>query len=169
MEFDIIDTKTGQYPDVEKIALKEEWAKHLIYCDIDGFYIGEDGALLLVDDCGNSAFCPAERFEVTIAGKSDRWQAKVLDASEDTEQMTLFPEAPKEPDGCYACIHFAELKEPFSRSDGSVIYGYCFKDGDTDYSRNMGKGYAVFISAGKCKHKKRKTLANKVASVPYGQ
>lgn len=56
---------------------------------------------------------------------------------------------------CYACKHFSELKEPRERSDGAVIYGYCFKDGDKDYSPNMGKGFAVFIPEGKCKQFKR--------------
>ena len=62
--FTVIDNKTGGYPDCEKIALKEEWAKHLIYCDIDTFAITEDGNLILMDDCGNGAFCPAARFTV---------------------------------------------------------------------------------------------------------
>lgn len=66
MKFTVIDKKTGEYPDVCKIALKEEWAKHLIYCDIDGFYIGEDGMLILVDDCNNSACCPEDRFSVKV-------------------------------------------------------------------------------------------------------
>ena len=62
--FDVIDSKTGECPDVEKIALEEDWAKHLIYCDIDGFFIGEDGTLVLADDCGKIAYCPAQRFEI---------------------------------------------------------------------------------------------------------
>lgn len=64
MTFDVIDVNTGCYPDVEQIALKEEWAKNLVYCDIDCFAICEDGALVLMDDCGNVAYCPAERFKV---------------------------------------------------------------------------------------------------------
>ena len=67
--FKVIDNKTGNYPNCEKIALTEEWAKHLIYCDIDSFAITEDGDLILVDDCGNCAFCPADRF--TIVFKKD--------------------------------------------------------------------------------------------------
>ena len=62
--FTVIDTKTGKYPDCEKIVLNEEWAKHLIYCDIDTFAITEDGGLILLDDCGNCAFCPVDRFKV---------------------------------------------------------------------------------------------------------
>jgi hypothetical protein len=62
--FTVIDNKTGRYPDCEKIVLNEEWAKHLIYCDIDTFAITEDGGLILLDDCGNCVFCPADRFKV---------------------------------------------------------------------------------------------------------
>lgn len=66
MNFEITDIQTGKYPDLEKIALNEEWAKNLVYCDMDGFYIGEDGELILADECGNFAYCPHERFQVII-------------------------------------------------------------------------------------------------------
>ena len=62
--FRVIDKKTGEYPDVGKIAQREEWAQHLCWCDIDGFYIGEDGSLMLADDCGRCAWCPEDRFDV---------------------------------------------------------------------------------------------------------
>lgn len=62
--FTVIDKTTGQYPDCEKIALEEDWAKHLLYCDIDEFAINEDGDLLLMDDCGKVAYCPNDRFDV---------------------------------------------------------------------------------------------------------
>lgn len=64
MEFTVIDKKTGKYPDLENIALHEEWARGLIYCDMEGFFIGEDGELILADECGNYVFCSRERFEV---------------------------------------------------------------------------------------------------------
>lgn len=66
--FTVIDNTTGNYPDVEKIALEEEWAKHLCYCDIDCFAVTEDGALLLMDDCGKCAYCPVDRFTVVWEG-----------------------------------------------------------------------------------------------------
>lgn len=62
--FDVIDPKTGEYPDLEEIARTECWAQNLIYCDMDGFYINEDGNLILMDECGNCAYCPEDRFEV---------------------------------------------------------------------------------------------------------
>jgi hypothetical protein len=71
MKFTVIDKKTGEYPDYKKIAREEEWAKHLIYCDISGFLIDEDGNLYLSDDCDNVACCPADRFEVTFEKEVD--------------------------------------------------------------------------------------------------
>lgn len=64
--FDVIDTKTGEYPDLEKIALTEEWAQGLVYCDMDGFAVREDGSLILLDECGNCVSCPPGRFEIRL-------------------------------------------------------------------------------------------------------
>lgn len=47
--YTIIDPKTGEYPDLREIALKEKWAKSLMYCDIEGFAIDEDGVLIQID------------------------------------------------------------------------------------------------------------------------
>jgi hypothetical protein len=66
MRFRVIDKTTGIEPDLEYIALKEEWAKHLVYCDMDGFALTEDGILMLFDECGSYAFCPLNRFTVVI-------------------------------------------------------------------------------------------------------
>ncbi len=66
MTFTVIDTKTGKEPDCKDIALHEEWAKNFIYCDIEGFYIGEDGQLILADECGNFAYCPIDRFKIEM-------------------------------------------------------------------------------------------------------
>lgn len=64
LEFDVVDTKTGQYPDWEHIARTEDWADGLVYCDIDGIAILEDGSLILLDECGNCVPCPRDRFEI---------------------------------------------------------------------------------------------------------
>ena len=64
LEFTVIDKATGKYPDLKQLALKEEWAQNLIYCDMDGFCISEDGNLLLMDECGNITSCPPGRFRV---------------------------------------------------------------------------------------------------------
>ena len=62
--FTVIDTKTGEEADTYNIALHEDWAKHLCYCDMDGWAIEDDGTLLLVDECGQFAYADRERFKV---------------------------------------------------------------------------------------------------------
>lgn len=64
LEFDVVDTTTGKYPDWERIAREESWAKGLVYCDMDGIAIREDGSLILLDECGNCVSCPSDRFEI---------------------------------------------------------------------------------------------------------
>lgn len=63
--FHVIDKKTGQEADTWEIALNEDWAKHLCYCDMEGFAILEDGTLILADECGRFEFIQEEdRFEI---------------------------------------------------------------------------------------------------------
>ena len=64
MTFRVIDKKTGKEADTWEIALKEDWAKRLCYCDMEGFAIEEDGTLLLLDECGRFEYCPEGRFEI---------------------------------------------------------------------------------------------------------
>ena len=64
LPFIVIDERTGKEADIYNIALNEEWANHLIYCDMEGFAIAQDGALILYDECGNIAYPPADRFEI---------------------------------------------------------------------------------------------------------
>lgn len=66
IEFEVIDLRTGKYPDLERIALREKWAKGLIYCDMEGFLLGEDGTLYLADECNNYVVCPHNRFSITM-------------------------------------------------------------------------------------------------------
>lgn len=66
ISFTVIDNQTGKEPDLWKIATNEDWAKHLMYCDMEGVAISEDGTLLLLDECGNFAYCPEGRFTTTI-------------------------------------------------------------------------------------------------------
>lgn len=66
--FRVIDNKTGKEADTYKIALKEDWAKGLMYCDMEGFAIHEDGHLLLLDECDNFAYCPNDRFTIIPEG-----------------------------------------------------------------------------------------------------
>lgn len=62
--FVVLDKTTGKEADLGEIALHEEWAKSLAYCDMDGFAITQDGALLLLDECGKFEYCPPDRFEI---------------------------------------------------------------------------------------------------------
>lgn len=63
-KFTVIDKHTGRYPDTWGIARRCEWAKHLMYCDIEGFALTEEGNLILMDECGGIAYCPSDRFEI---------------------------------------------------------------------------------------------------------
>ena len=62
--FRVIDILTGEEADTYEIALNEDWAKDLMYCDMEGFAIEEDGSLILIDECGKFEYCPVGRFEV---------------------------------------------------------------------------------------------------------
>lgn len=66
MNFNVIDIKTGAYPDLLDIASNEEWANGLVYCDMEGFSIGEDGTLYISDECGNYRSCPHDRFKIVL-------------------------------------------------------------------------------------------------------
>ena len=62
--FCVFDKKKNKEADCYKIALKEDWAKCLCYCDMEGFAITQDGMLILLDECGKYTYCPDNRFEV---------------------------------------------------------------------------------------------------------
>lgn len=65
MKFKVIDTKTGKEPTsrvIDNIARKAG----LMTMDIDQFYVGEDGQIILVDDCGNCAWLDMSRFKVEL-------------------------------------------------------------------------------------------------------
>lgn len=63
MTFKVIDKKTGKEPTnrvIHNIAKKQG----LMEMDIDQFFLGEDGQIVLADDCGRIAYLDMERFEV---------------------------------------------------------------------------------------------------------
>lgn len=69
MIFKVIDNRTGKEPIYDFNHLfKEKWFKEsgLIYCDISGWTIDEEGFLALSDDCDNIAYPPSERFSVVF-------------------------------------------------------------------------------------------------------
>lgn len=60
VKFDVTDIRTGEYPDLPSIVLGVEgWALGGMdpHC-IDGFYMSEDGKLMIRDKLGNYAYCP---------------------------------------------------------------------------------------------------------------
>ena len=70
MTFKVIDIKTGKEPTnrvIDNIAKKGG----LMRMDIDQFFVGEDGSLVLVDDCGNMTYCDMKRFKV-VAESEDK-------------------------------------------------------------------------------------------------
>jgi hypothetical protein len=62
--FRVVDTQTGAEPGLEEFALREPWAKGLIYCDMQGFSVEEDGTLVPADQCGSHVYPPPGRFRV---------------------------------------------------------------------------------------------------------
>ena len=60
----VVDPATGKSPDLPRIAREEDWARNLVYSDMDGFVLDEDGCLILLDECGHYAYVPKDRFAV---------------------------------------------------------------------------------------------------------
>ena len=70
--FHVIDKTTGKEADPYEIALNEDWAKSLCYCDMEGFAILEDGTLILADECGRFEYIQEnDRFEIVWDEVSD--------------------------------------------------------------------------------------------------
>ena len=67
--FCVFDKKKNKEADCYKIALKEDWAKCLCYCDMNGFAITQDGMLILLDECGRYTYCPDNRFKVVAEAR----------------------------------------------------------------------------------------------------
>ena len=63
MTFKVIDTKTGKEP-TDRVIHNIAKSGGLMTMDIDQFFVGEDGALVLADDCGNITYCDTKRFMV---------------------------------------------------------------------------------------------------------
>ena len=66
MTFKVIDTKTGKEPTARVIDNIAKKGGLMVY-DIDQFFVGEDGSLILVDDCGNITYVDAKRFKVEVS------------------------------------------------------------------------------------------------------
>lgn len=73
--FTVIDKETGEYPDIYDIALNEEWAKDLEFCDMECFAIQKDGTLVLMDECGQFRYCPNGRFIVVWEEEDNEYRS----------------------------------------------------------------------------------------------
>ena len=67
--FCVFDKNKNKEADCYKIALKEDWAKCLCYCDMEGFAITQDRMLILLDECGRYTYCPDNRFKVVAEAR----------------------------------------------------------------------------------------------------
>jgi len=81
MKFKVIDLQTDKEADLYKIVLEsyraKTWAKNLIYCDIEGWAVEDDGTLIVVDECGNFSYPPQERFKlVPLVELTDKGEGK---------------------------------------------------------------------------------------------
>ena len=65
MRFHVIDQKTGKEP-TDRVITNIAKKGGLMTMDIDGFYVGEEGDLVLVDDCGNAIWVDQERFKIIL-------------------------------------------------------------------------------------------------------
>lgn len=65
MRFKVIDKKTGKEP-TSRVIYNLAKKGGLMTMDIDQFYVGEDGSLVLADDCGVVTFCDTKRFRVQL-------------------------------------------------------------------------------------------------------
>ena len=74
--FCVFDKKKNKEADCYKIALKEDWAKCLCYCDMEGFAITQDGMLILLDECGRYTYCPDNMFKVVAESELKELQEK---------------------------------------------------------------------------------------------
>ncbi len=64
IKFRAWDKKRKCWINPSKIALKEKEYQDLIYCDMDGFGIMEDGLPILADECGQFRYLDPERFVI---------------------------------------------------------------------------------------------------------
>lgn len=92
IRFKVIDTTTGREVSSEKI---ENIAKEnkLMDMDIDQFFIGEDGQLILVDECGNIAYCDMQKLGLMPVFKGKYPDLEYLEAMLLGNLRNLHPKA----------------------------------------------------------------------------
>jgi len=65
--FTVVWVATGEpvtHKEQSDFALHAPWARGLVYCDMDGFAVQDDGTLILIDECGGYRAPPAGLFKV---------------------------------------------------------------------------------------------------------
>lgn len=90
------DQRGDNIRDLEAYALDEFKDAHLVYCDMEGWAIADDGVLMIVDECGNHAYADNDRFEIRFDPKllesyglasAARWRARALAAEADPNDI----------------------------------------------------------------------------------
>ena len=62
--FTVIDTKTGRYPDLDKLAEEFTEKDRLVYYNLDQFAITEHGDIIVLDTDFTYSNCPLGRFTI---------------------------------------------------------------------------------------------------------
>lgn len=106
-KFKVMDITTGREVSAEKI---DKIAKEngLMDMDIDQFFIGEDGQLVLADDCGKIAYCDTKKlkllpvltgkypdieyFERIMIGNVIEFHQKTFERPPQVEFVAMFPQ-----------------------------------------------------------------------------
>ena len=70
MKFKVWDTKNKKYVEDELQDLALKGFKNLVYCDMEGCAIEEDGTLIILDECGNYEYLDSDRFKIEIIEES---------------------------------------------------------------------------------------------------
>jgi len=69
-ELDGFDITNADGTPVDYGALGMKYKDEICYCDVDGFYLGEDGSLILVDDCGSGVWVKRKDYKIIPRYKS---------------------------------------------------------------------------------------------------
>ena len=91
--FTVTMRTNNRYPDVVSLCLKQDWAKGLCYSDIEGFAIGEEGNLYLLDECGNYREVPYGKFKV-LSDPDEKVEACPFCGKNDLEIITVGADEP---------------------------------------------------------------------------
>ena len=93
MTIKVIDTTTGKEP-TDRVINNIAKNGGLMICDIDGFYVGEDGQIILVDDCGNATWVDMDRFKA-VPDVLDKIRAEIEAEIKDCETaIDMYKEKP---------------------------------------------------------------------------